>query len=460
PLADAWTGDNNDPWGGRWSVEEYSSSGGQTRTTDIQGNRGRMQFSTNSEAAEVVSYLTISPAQDVDVRVQFEVDDATERFGLVARGSFSGDTEFGNDADDTYLAADVGNGEVRLRRVDAGTSSSLTTAGSYTLSTSTKYWLRLWVETADDETRLKVKVWADSASEPDAWTLTATDTDVSQLSAGHVGLYFAAPSTVSTATFLVDEVLAVVGDLPAAPSAMVARAVSDSRIDASWIDESNYESGFALDGSNDGSSWTQLGVSGEGEVNYGEAGLAENTTRHYRVRSLNDAIRADAWTGTNNDPWDPRWQVEEYSATGGQTRDLDIQSNRGEVSFTTNSEATEIVAYQTVSRAEDVNLLAQFELDDTTERFGLVARGDFGAPTTFGNGSSDTYLVADAGNGQVRLRRVDAGTSSDLTTAGSVSLSTSTKYWIRLLVVTNAGDTDLKVKVWEDGDPEPGSWDL
>ncbi len=250
-------------------------------------------------------------------------------------------------------------------------------------------------------------------------------------------------------------------DPPAAPSKVVAIPVTPTRIDLAWLDEDDLEEGFKIDRSNDGTTnWAEIATVAAGVTCYSDTGHAAGTTRHYRVRAVNGANRADDWTGDDDDPWDARWQVEEYSSSGGQTRDLDIQGNRGEVSFTTNSEAAEIIAYQAVAAAEDVNLLVQFELDNASERFGLVARGNFGAATTFGNGSSDTYLVADAGDGEIRLRRVDAGTSSNLTTAGSVTISASTKYWLRLLVVTAGDETDLKVKVWADGATEPGGWNL
>ena len=67
----------------------------------------------------------------------------------------------------------------------------------------------------------------------------------------------------------------------------------------------------------------------------------------------------------------------------------------------TRDEHCQCARLDTASRTADADVTVQFELSDATERFGVVARGQFGGQTTFGHGSDDSYLVADVGNGQV-----------------------------------------------------------
>ena len=75
---------------------------------------------------------------------------------------------------------------------------------------------------------------------------------------------------------------------PNAPTALSATAVSSSRIDLSWNDNSADETGFQIEqSSNGGSSFTALATVATGVRTYSHSGLSAGTTRHYRVRAVN-----------------------------------------------------------------------------------------------------------------------------------------------------------------------------
>jgi hypothetical protein len=75
---------------------------------------------------------------------------------------------------------------------------------------------------------------------------------------------------------------------PAAPSNLVATAVSSSQINLSWTDNSSNEDGFKIERLQ-GSVWTQVATVGANVTSWQDAGLTGNTTYTYRVRAYNSS---------------------------------------------------------------------------------------------------------------------------------------------------------------------------
>jgi hypothetical protein len=76
--------------------------------------------------------------------------------------------------------------------------------------------------------------------------------------------------------------------VPSAPSALSASAISQTRIDLAWTDNSNNESGFKIERSPNGTSgWMQIDTVGVGVSTYSDVGLSAGTTYFYRVRAYN-----------------------------------------------------------------------------------------------------------------------------------------------------------------------------
>lgn len=73
---------------------------------------------------------------------------------------------------------------------------------------------------------------------------------------------------------------------PAAPSALVAMAVSSSRIDLTWMDNSNNEVAFELDVSLDGNVWNPFPNIAAGIQSFMNTGLQASTVYFYRLRAL------------------------------------------------------------------------------------------------------------------------------------------------------------------------------
>ncbi|MCC6442759.1 MAG: DUF1929 domain-containing protein [Armatimonadetes bacterium] len=74
---------------------------------------------------------------------------------------------------------------------------------------------------------------------------------------------------------------------PAAPSNLAVSAVSRSRIDLAWTDNSNNESNFKIQRSTDGVKFTQIATVSANATRYSSTGLTPNTTYYYRVQAYN-----------------------------------------------------------------------------------------------------------------------------------------------------------------------------
>jgi hypothetical protein len=77
--------------------------------------------------------------------------------------------------------------------------------------------------------------------------------------------------------------------LPAAPSGLVAKAITPQRIDLTWVDNSNNESGFLVERStNGGKSWSKLAQTGADVRTYSDTSVVKRKTYQYRIRAFND----------------------------------------------------------------------------------------------------------------------------------------------------------------------------
>ena len=74
---------------------------------------------------------------------------------------------------------------------------------------------------------------------------------------------------------------------PTAPTNLNARAASKSRVNLSWTDNSNNETGFQIERSPNGTTFAQIATVGAGVTSYANTSLTASTTYYYRVRAYN-----------------------------------------------------------------------------------------------------------------------------------------------------------------------------
>jgi PKD repeat protein len=84
-------------------------------------------------------------------------------------------------------------------------------------------------------------------------------------------------------------VLITAASPPVAPTNLAAAAVSSSQINLSWTDNSNDETGFAIEQPVSGGLWAQIAQVGANVTTYANTGLVATTTYQYRVKAFNGA---------------------------------------------------------------------------------------------------------------------------------------------------------------------------
>jgi hypothetical protein len=74
---------------------------------------------------------------------------------------------------------------------------------------------------------------------------------------------------------------------PNAPSGISATADSSTRVTVRWKDNSDNETGFRLERSDNGVDFSEIATLGAGTTSYSDSGLSSRTTYYYRVRAYN-----------------------------------------------------------------------------------------------------------------------------------------------------------------------------
>jgi hypothetical protein len=82
-----------------------------------------------------------------------------------------------------------------------------------------------------------------------------------------------------------------------APSNLVAKAYSSTQINLAWADNSTNETGFAIEWSSDGHTFTPLATVGENVTGYAATGLSPSKTYFFRVRAVSGS-RFSAYSNT------------------------------------------------------------------------------------------------------------------------------------------------------------------
>lgn len=146
-----------------------------------------------------------------------------------------------------------------------------------------------WNDNSSNEAGFKIERKAGAGSYSQIATVGANVVTYSNtgLAAGTTYTYRVRSTNAAADSAYTNEA-AVSTAVPAAPSGLQASAVSTSRIDLAWTDNSNSETGFKIERKTDpGGSYAQIATAGAGVTAFSNTGLALGTTYRYRVRAVN-----------------------------------------------------------------------------------------------------------------------------------------------------------------------------
>lgn len=116
--------------------------------------------------------------------------------------------------------------------------------------------------------------------------------------------------------------LAAPASPPAAPSNLTATAASSSQVNLSWTDHASNETGFAIERSSAGTSFTQIATVAANLTTYANTGLAASTAYAYRVRATGSggnspySNTANATTPAAPGPPAPTWSHADIGPVG------------------------------------------------------------------------------------------------------------------------------------------------
>ncbi|HEX8914992.1 MAG TPA: fibronectin type III domain-containing protein [Humisphaera sp.] len=138
----------------------------------------------------------------------------------------------------------------------------------------------------DDNWTLVTTTAADATSYSDTGLAEGTRYDYRVMAASGAGNSNWAPSLAARTR-------------PLAPTSLVATATSDTAVGLAWTDNSAVETGYRVQRSPDGTTWSDVTDLPADTQQFADTGLAENTTYHYRVLALDGT---DAPSDPSNAP--------------------------------------------------------------------------------------------------------------------------------------------------------------
>ena len=103
---------------------------------------------------------------------------------------------------------------------------------------------------------------------------------------------------------------------PSAPSGLTAAPASDTSIDLSWTDNSSDETGFLIQRSLDGTTWTTAGSVPANATTFRDPGLASGTVYYYRASACNGSGCSAPAAMTASAPFIYSYATGETTATG------------------------------------------------------------------------------------------------------------------------------------------------
>ena len=157
----------------------------------------------------------------------------------------------------------------------------------------------MWIDNATTETGYQVERTAGGATFALLATLpmNATAYNDSTVTSGTSYQYRVSASNGAGSSAYSNVVTATLLTPPAAPTGLVAKVVSATQVDLHWTDNATNESGYQVERSTDGTTFTLLASPNANTTAYTDAAVATGTTYTYRVRAVN-AAGPSAYSGT------------------------------------------------------------------------------------------------------------------------------------------------------------------
>ncbi|HKB41919.1 MAG TPA: matrixin family metalloprotease [Gemmataceae bacterium] len=210
---------------------------------------------------------------------------------------------------------------------------------------------------------------------------------------------------------------------PQAPSNLTATAVSDSQINLTWQDNSSDETGFRIEQSLDGTTFSLAGTASADATSFSVTGLSAGTTYYFRVRAYN---------GGGDSAWSSTAQATTQSASQTLTADR----------FEVNDTVATATKLGTTNSWSQTGLTIHTATDVDYYSFVAKTSGTFQVSLTLGQSSGNLDLtVYDA-----QQHPLASGTSLTGNEAVSFSAVSGQRYYVKVFSPVAATNTyDLSI---------------
>jgi len=215
-----------------------------------------------------------------DGAIEAQVVSLTTTHPWAKAGVMIRDTLAANSPNIATLLTAASGVHVQHRATPGATTTSI--AGPW--GTTAPSWIRL-VRTGNT-------VVGSGSPDGSTWTTIATHTVATPTV--YIGLAVTSHDNAQLTTATFNQVRMTGGSegettAPPAPGNLIATALSASRIDLSWSDNSTNESGFAIERASGGGAFSSIATVGANITTYADTGLPAATAYTYRVRATNSA---------------------------------------------------------------------------------------------------------------------------------------------------------------------------
>jgi subtilisin family serine protease len=226
-----------------------------------------------------------------------------------------------------------------------------------------------WTDNATDEGGFKLERSTDGVNFVQAATLTPNTTAFTNINLNASTTYhfrIRAYQGTNHSPFS-NVAVATTQPLPAAPSNLVATAVSSSRINLAWADNSTNEAGFKIERSADGATFTQIAIMTANATSYPVTNLNATTQFFFRVRAY-DGNNHSAFSNT---------AAATTQATPAAPSNLTATPSTARITLTWTDNATNEMGFKLERSTDGVNftLLAFLGANTTTYPNGGLTSG-------------------------------------------------------------------------------------
>lgn len=458
---ETFPGADGTAWPNRWTTTAATGS------VTVQGGAGQLTTNNTSGAYARALLSGVSPRTDSDVSL-------TYRWSPTGGGSYLSVFTRGSGGWANAYRPRNGYGVelsssstgLTIKRASGGVTTTLLTVTGAQATTTAVQHLRLRVVGST----IQVKTWLDGQAEPATWRGTVTDTVVTD--PGQLFLSLARGSAASTTrSVLVDDVVITAatgaGDTtaPSAPTGLAASSLGQTQVSLTWqsatddVGVTEYQvlrDGFLV-GTPTSTGFTDTGLAAGGTYTYtvrardaagnlgpASAGVSVTTT------AAADALVTADFTGPDGAPWPAGWTT--TWASGGAAT---LQGGAGRLAFANTSGSFARAHLSGLPARADADLTLSYRWRDPAAKgyLNIALRGSGGWLGAYrpANGygvelnSTSTNLI---------VKKMVAGTTSDLRTVTAAQSLTTARQWLRLRV---AGSS-IQVKTWPDGQAEPATW--